>query len=596
MFKNKLVFKITLGYTLITLISLLIVSLLFINMFRENTFQNKEANMVNMGREIAKVAAPYLSQGNSLTGYKGFMELLDSFANARVWLVNRNGDALVMSKGEWYNIEESIPFTNTAAGNETIRKVINGQEVTMESTGIFYNEPMVTVGVPVYDAENKVLGGVFMHSPITGITGIIDKAFNYLIAGIILAILLSLLMGWVYSSIITKPLKLMNNAAIEMTRGNYKTRTDIRQNDEIGQLGSSLDLLSSKLDYTIDQLYQEKGKLNDIIASVSEGILAFDSNMNLINYNQALIKLFDYKQREDIERSVKEDLREQRLLEEFDSVINSGKSKMLTREWNIRKLKFILSPVKNNAGEIIGVVALIQDISESERLEQMRKEFVANVSHELRTPLTLIKGSVEALIDKAVTQPQEVEKYHHRILKEANGLERLVNDLMDLGRFQSGKFSLNFEKIEMKPLVLDTVNSFKTIVQSKGIEILFEAPENIPPVIADYDRLKQLLIIFLDNAVKYSNANTKIHIVMEVKEYVYVRIKDNGIGISKEDIPFVWERFYKVDKARSSPQMGTGLGLAIAKYLVDAHNGVMWLESELNAGTTVVLGLPYIKQ
>jgi two-component system sensor histidine kinase ResE len=538
----------------------------------------------------------HLSQGNNLTGYKGFMELLDSSANSRVWIIDKKGDILVMSKGEFCGGEEKAPLKIMTGENTTIEKVIGGQEIILEGKGMFYAEPMVTVGVPVYNANNEIAGGVFLHSPVKGITDTIDKAFLVLVAGIFLAILFSVLMGWVYSIIIAKPLKLMNNAAIEMTRGNYGIRTNVRQNDEIGQLSSSLDMLSSMLGFSIDQLFQEKGKLNDIIASISEGIIAFDTNMKLTNYNQSLLRLYGYSTATDISDSIKRDLDEQDLLGSFTEIIENGESRSLVREWSIYKLKYTLSPVKNNSDEITGVVAQIQDISESERLEKMRMDFVANVSHELRTPLTLIKGSIEALIDEAVTEVNEVKKYHNRIFNEASVLERLVNDLLDLSRLQSGKLSFDFDLTDICALVSDTVNSFRSIAQNKGIEIVFQAAENVPLIKSDYDRIKQLLIIFFDNAVKYSNQNTKIELSMEVKDYIFIKIKDGGIGIPKEDLPFVWERFYKVDKARSNPQHGTGLGLSIAKHIIEVHQGVIRLESELNTGTTVILGLPFVKE
>lgn len=596
MFKKKLVFKITFGYSLIVLISLLIVGLLFINLFREYSFQNKRDNLASRAREIAKVSEPYLAKDdNPITEYKGFLELLDSFVNSRVWITDNKGNILVISEGKFNKNYEQNRAHDLTGDNSSIQTVLSGQEVFLEEQGLFYTEPMITVGVPIINPDNKVNGTVFLHSPLRGITDTIDKAFLILIIGIFLALFLSVMMGVFYSSFVTKPLKLMNTAALEMTRGNYKVKTDVRQKDEIGQLSNSLDLLSSKLEFTIDQLFQEKSKLNDIISSISEGILAFDADMNMINSNQSLRTLFDIKRGADIEHFIGEILKKQDLLENFLAVIKTGQNRCLLLEWNIRKLKVTLSPIKNNQGVISGAVGLIQDISESERLEQMRKDFVANVSHELRTPLTLIKGSVETLIDEIVTETGEVRKYYHRILNETNGLERLVNDLMDLGRLQSGNFSLHLENIEMRSLVLDAINGFKRIAQKRGIEIIFEAPESLPLVFGDYDRLKQLIFIFLDNAVKYSYENSKVYVTMESKEYLYLKIKDSGIGIPKEDLPYVWERFYKVDKARSNPQLGTGLGLSIAKYLIDAHGGIVELESELHKGTTITVGIPYVK-
>lgn len=451
------------------------------------------------------------------------------------------------------------------------------------------------VGVPVFDSKNAVVGTVFLHSPIIGITDSIDRAFEILLIAILLAVILSGILSIFYISLITKPIKLINNAANEMTRGNYDVRTNIRQKDEIGQLGNSLDLLSLKLGYTIDQLFQEKSKLNDLITSISEGILAFDINMKLINYNQALVRLFEYNWNDSIEENINRDLQKYNLWDEFKAVVESGKGNSTIVEWNIRKLKFTLSPVMNNAGDIIGVVALIQDISESERLEQMRKEFITNVSHEFRPPLTVIRGSVEALIDGAVTNRETTDKFLKRILNESNGLERLVKDLLDLGKLQSGNFDLQHEKEDITEILTDVVKSLKPIADKKEIEIENDFKEDIPQVLGDYDRLRQLFVIFIYNAIKYSNKNTKIDVSVSAGDYIYVKVKDNGIGIPKEDMPHIWDRFYRVDKSRNQQETGTGLGLSIAKYLIEAHNGVIRVDSDLGKGTTVEIGLPYNK-
>lgn len=595
-FKRKIVYKITLGYVIIVLITLCAIGIFFITSFRDYTFKSKENNMQTRAKEIARVTEPYLIKKADISGYDNFMELLDSFSNARIWITDKNGNIITMSNGEFCTDQGSNECNLGASDREMISNVLSGENVIKEGYGTFYNEFMLTVGVPVKDDKGDIVGTVFLHSPVSGITSTVDRTFYFLMAAIIVALLLTGVLGVFYSSLITKPIKTMNKSAMEMTRGNYDIRTNIRQKDEIGQLGNSLDLLASKLGYTIDQLFQERNKLNDVITSISEGILAFDVNMKLINHNQALIKLFEYNYNDSVEDNVKRDLQEHGLWDEFKTVVDRGKGSTVVVDWNIRKLKFTLSPVKNNTGEIIGVVALIQDISESERLEQMRREFVTNVSHEFRTPLTLIRGSVEALIDATVTDGDTVKKYHTRIFNEAKGLERLVKDLLDLGKLQTGKFDLQLEKVDIIQLLADVSRSIKPIADKKGIVIENSFKEGIPPVIGDYDRLRQLFVIFIDNAIKYSNENTNIHISAGVSGYVYVKIRDNGIGIPKEDLPYIWDRFYKVDKSRSRPESGTGLGLSIARYLIEAHKGIVRVESEMGKGTTIEVGLPFEKE
>jgi two-component system sensor histidine kinase ResE len=593
MFKKTLVIKIIFGYSLIILASLLVVGLLFISIFRGYVFQNKITDLKNKANQVAMVSRLHLTENRNTNEYDFLIELLDSFVDARVWITDKNGNIISMSQGKFCNSTKKLSLNNMTGDATIIEKVLAGQVVIHEGQCLCYNEPMITVGVPVSSESHQLVGSVFLHSPVTGINETINKALLFLFTGIISTLLLSVLIGAFYSMFITKPLQLMNTAALEMAKGNYAIRTGIRQKDEIGQLSNSLDSLAAELESAIDALFQEKGKLSDIIASISEGILAFDLNLNLLNFNQSLMNLCGYHPDVKIAEKVRQDLAATGILNEFKDVIESGTIKNFVYDWHTLKLKFIISPVKNNGGEITGVVALIQDISESVRLEQMRKDFVANVSHEFRTPLTLIKGSVESLIDRVVTKPGEVKRYYYRILKETNGLESLVKDLLDLNRLQEGKLVLQLEKLDVNTLITDIINSFNLILKHKKMKIVFTANGNLPPVTGDYDKLRQLLIIFIDNAIKYSPDNTTICISGEVKEYVYLKIADQGIGIPKEEIPFIWERFYKVEKSHCHSQPGTGLGLAIAKYLIEAHKATAWIESEAGNGTIVTLGLPF---
>jgi two-component system sensor histidine kinase ResE len=239
---------------------------------------------------------------------------------------------------------------------------------------------------------------------------------------------------------------------------------------------------------------------------------------------------------------------------------------------------------------VTGSVALVRDISESSRLEQLRKDFVANVSHEFRTPLTVIKGSLEALVDGTVDTPENMSHFHNRMLSEVKSLERLVGDLLELSRLQSGKISINKERVHMPNLLLDTIRSLQTVADKKEIQINYIGPESAPAVIGDYDRLRQLFVIFLDNAVKYSPFNTTIAVNLFQKDILEITIADQGYGIPKEELPYVWDRFYKSDKSRTST--GTGLGLAIAKHLVQLHNGDVSIQSDIGIGTTVTVKLP----
>jgi len=235
---------------------------------------------------------------------------------------------------------------------------------------------------------------------------------------------------------------------------------------------------------------------------------------------------------------------------------------------------------------------LVQDISKSERLEQLRRDFVANVSHEFRTPLTVIRGSLEAMVDGTVQNSDEINRYHQRMLSETRSLERLVEDLLELSRLQSGKITMNKEKLHIPNLLEDAVKSLQTIAEKKGIKIEYLSEQDIPPFWGDYDRLRQLFVIFLDNAVKYSPENTKVSVETSLFEIntLSIIIRDQGYGIAADELTHIWDRFYKIDKSRNG--RGTGLGLAIAKHLIELHDALVSVQSELKKGTVIEIKLP----
>jgi signal transduction histidine kinase len=458
----------------------MIVGGFFIKLFKDYSYREKEINMLSRAREITKITAPYLATNVKATEYHRFIELLDSFSNARVWVTDANGDMVYMSHQQQCRRSGPNVCIGQNADRDLIEIVLQGKEVIKERYSNFYNEPMIVVGTPIYN-HAQILGAVFLHAPIIGITATMNRAYQVLLLAILVAIALIGVLGIFYSRQITKPLHRMNITALEMAEGNYAVRTNIKQQDEVGQLSSSIDYLASKLGATISEL---------------------------------------------------------------------------------------------------------------ERLEQMRKDLISNVSHEFRTPLTLIRGSVETLIDRAVTDQNEVQKQYQRIFQETKGLERLVNDLLDVSRLQSGKFDLQLEDLDLGALVAEVATNVREIAAKKQIVIVTEIQGNIPPVPGDYYRLRQLLVIFLDNAIKYSDNDTKIRIALRFDQTVIITIQDQGMGIPPEELPYIWERFYKVDKARVKTNSGAGLGLTIAKYLIEAHHGSVTVVSRLGEGTTIEIKLP----
>jgi len=606
MFKNRIAFKLTAGFVVIVLISMLAIGLFFIQMFRQYAFDSRETTMLASARSISLVVAEYMQTNGTnppgpnspMRGFGGYMRSLDTLTEAKVWITDGQGNlSLISEMGQGMgigsgsgmgNLKSSEPLPREA--ENVIQEVLKGKESVSESFSSVYNESTLTVGVPIVDLNHKNIGSVLLHSPVTGVTETLSRAVSILALSLLAALFLAVGLGIFYSLLFTRPLKAMNRTALEITRGNYSARTGVDRKDELGQLGNSIDSLASELGSTINQLFQEKGKLKDILSSISEGIVAFDQSLKLVSVNSALSEIMN---RPDpyLNEDVKKDLNHLEVEAQLIKVMEEKKSLRMVKDWLGKKLMFTFSPIVDNLGAVTGSVALVQDISESARLEQLRRDFVANVSHEFRTPLTVIRGSLEALVDGTVAKSEDVQRYQQRMLSETRVLERLVGDLLELSRLQSGKITINKESLHIPSLLSDAVKSLQTIAETKGITIEYQPKQEATPLLGDYDRLRQLFVIFLDNAIKYSPKNTKVFV--ETKDLgmntLSVIICDQGYGIAADQLTHIWDRFYKVDNSRNSK--GTGLGLAIAKHLIELHDGKVSVQSEVGKGTIVEIKL-----
>jgi signal transduction histidine kinase len=591
MFKRNITFKLTIGFLSIVLISTLFIGVIALNIFKNNIYEVKKNNMKNHAIAISETIKPYV--GNSLNNedFVKMIHLINDIDNAKIWILNTDGSIITASDTDNY-----IKYINdseiTDLYNDINSKVLDGAEAYDEGYNSYYNEEMMTVAVPIKE-NNKIIGAVIINSGISDLSNSMDKFFISLLLAVLGETVLVGVLGYYFSRNISRPIKKINSSALELARGHYGIKTNIYQKDEIGELSNSFDLLSLKLKHTINELFEEKNKLSNIITSMSEGILALDRSSHIININEAATNLLSYKRVEDNTEVIKK-LSDLDIIRELNSAIAVNEKKSIIKEHEGKILEFSISLIKSNLNEIIGGVILIQDISEKEKLEQMRKDFISNVSHEFRTPLTVIKGNLESIVD-GMTKPEHVADTCITLIKETNRLERMVKDLLNLSKLESGKLEIDFNELDVNMLINDTMRSLRLLIRNKETDLQLSLEKNLPTLLSDYDKLKQLIIIFLDNAIKFSENKG----VLKVTTYkdsknIFIAIKDNGIGIPKDEIQYLGEKFYKADKTRNANAGGTGLGLSIAKRLVKVLNGNVSIESDLGKGTTITISFSIV--
>ncbi|OQX86459.1 MAG: phosphate regulon sensor histidine kinase PhoR [Candidatus Omnitrophica bacterium 4484_70.2] len=445
--------------------------------------------------------------------------------------------------------------------------------------------------------KNKIAGKLFLSYAVIAISCAgLGSLFGLNFGTMLVALFFALVLGFMEAGMITKPLEKIRGLINDVAKGNFSRQIDIPSNDEIGQLAQSFNQMVGKLKRRIETILEDKNQLDAVLASVIEGVVAIDRNEKIILFNSALQKLFNLKREKVIGRffwevirnnelnSLLKEVREKRKLEKKELTLFFPQGEKI---FQVHAL-----PIKGE-NVVSGVVAVLHDITELKRLERMRIEFVANVSHELRTPLTSIKGFVETLKDGAIDDPKNSRRFLSIIEAHTERLNNLINDLLELSKIESKEIKMKFQSVNLRELVDGVVSNFKGAIEQKGHKVVIEIPFDFTQVEVDLEKIEQVFINLLDNAIKFTPQGGKICIkATDRGKDVEIEISDTGIGIPKEDLQRVFERFYRVDKARSRELGGTGLGLSIVKHIVQAHRGTVDVESQIGKGSRFFFTLP----
>lgn len=419
-----------------------------------------------------------------------------------------------------------------------------------------------------------------------------------------IAFLISLALSVWLAHSITKPLSDIVTAARQFSPGYHPFHIKTAARDEIGLLAATLNQMADHLHTKIDELSEDRAQLLAVLTSMVEGVMVLDPRGHVLQMNPALERMFGISRVEARGRPCVELFRHQQL---NDLVTTILRTRALHEDEIVlpltgRCLQIEASPAGGERDNEACVVLVFHDITELRRLEKIRKDFVANVSHELRTPLTSIKGYVEALLDGAKDDPAASAKFLDIILKQSDRLNLIIEDLLELSKIESGRVSLKEEPLMLRSVIDRTLSMIKPIADKKRHRLMTTIEPSLPPIAGDEDRLVQVLTNLLDNAIKYTPAGGTITVTAKPVSAVRnaeqpegsidLSVADTGIGIPEQDRPRVFERFYRVDKARSRELGGTGLGLAIVKHIVEGHGGHVWVEANHPQGSRFVVRLP----
>ncbi|HEY9577356.1 MAG TPA: ATP-binding protein [Pseudobacillus sp.] len=580
------------GKLWMTILLLVSFVLFFLTILLLEFFENYHTNEVE--RELSdtavKISKVISDHENKKTGMEVAWELVDKPVHV-----------IIAENRETFHYSPNDPAPNRlkkseVVNNPTLSRVFTDKkrvkaELEVDEAGRSNrHENSIAIAVPL-EMNKGEDGAVIIYQSLEVIKETSHQTTKLILLAAGIAIFLTTIFAFFLSTRITAPLRKMREAANELTKGNFDTTVPILTTDEIGALATSFNQMAKQLNHNIHALNQEKEQLASILSSMADGVMTFNRDGTILITNppaERFLQNWYYEVGRENPKQTMPSLVEELLKE----AVQTETEKIGEFSVQGRSYVVIVSPLYNGKA-VRGAVAVVRDMTEERRLDKLRKDFVANVSHELRTPISMLQGYSEAIIDDIAATEEEKREMARIIYDESLRIGRLVNELLDLARMEAGHISLNLEEIDFPAFIRRVTDKFQGIAKEKHIDLKWQIPSEKVLIKLDPDRIEQVLTNLIDNALRHTPEYGFVKVSYEWQtDGHHVSVQDSGAGISEEDLPFVFERFYKGDKARTRGRSGTGLGLSIAKNIISAHNGSIKVQSKLGQGTIFSFRLP----
>ncbi|MFD0682313.1 MULTISPECIES: cell wall metabolism sensor histidine kinase WalK [unclassified Paenibacillus] len=586
-------------YVLLILIAMQFIGVYFIRTL-ESYFKTDFIDSHNKQAQLlAQFVEPYLSvnsEENKGEPRKTYSDLNDvvnnlfAISNAEIQVIDANG--LVLSTS-MVSHQAIVGQKNTQTEvNRALQGIKDNQRMFTDFDGM----RKMIIAKPIGSGV-KVNGAVYIIASMEELYNTMNRINQFLLTGTLFALGLTVVLGVMLSATITNPIKAITRQATAVAEGRFNAQVPVLGRDEIGQLGQTFNFMMERLKDALSLNEEEKERLASILSNMNDGLIATDDDGKVIVINRRAKQILQLNEDTTLGKPLPLVLgitrEEMRKLEigEYPSLLlrfDHDEEEQLS-------VKLTFTTIYSKGKGSAGTIAVLQDVTDQEKLEESRREFVANVSHELRTPLTTIKSYLEALEDGALEDPQLSAKFVSVTRNETERMIRLVTDLLQLSRLDSRQAVISRELTDVAEMLDEVADRFSFQLEQRSIDIAIQVAPEVGEIVLDRDRIDQVLDNLVSNAIKYTADSGLISIGAHRLEpqLLEISVQDNGMGIPKKDLSRIFERFYRVDKARSRSMGGTGLGLSIAREIVRAHGGTIMLESELGQGTRVTFTLPY---
>jgi two-component system phosphate regulon sensor histidine kinase PhoR len=558
----------------------------FLGVYITSSARNTQINhlklqLVNEAELVANISASSFADPAQQVNLNVVAQTIGAEINTRITFIALDGTVL----GD--NDQTAASMENHATRPEVQAALAGniGQDTRYSTT---LREYMMYAAVPVLSQGQKI-GVARVALPLTTVESSVNSEVLTIITAVVIAAILFILIAALIARMITKPVRQITKAAVGITAGNLGQQIEIRTNDEIGRLAHAFNEMSQNLKTTIAAIVDERSNLATVLTNLTDGVVMTDAEEKLLLTNPAAERLFNFKKENVNGHPLIEAVHDYEIDEIVKKCLSTTHEQTAQLETNGRFIRVIAVPI--TTGRSYSTLVLFQDLTELRNLQTMRRELIGNISHDLRTPIAGIKAMVETLQDTAIDDKQVALDFLTRINGEVDRLTQMVTELTELSHIETGKAELRRVPTNLNYLIEEVVGQMRPQAESKPVTITTDFNSNLPVIKVDKDRIRQTLTNLVHNAIKFNNPGGKVTITTTFhNESAIVSMSDTGIGISKEDLPHIFERFYKADKARS--QGGSGLGLAIAKHTIQAHGGNISVKSEEGKGTTITFDLP----
>ena len=575
--------RITIWFVLLVLVSMAILGAYLTNSVRNNQLGSLRSQLENEAKITVEASLPGFVGQDKRGNLDVLAKKLGDQIGARVTIIALDGTVVGDSD------EDPSVMENHATRPEVRDALASGfGESTRYSTTL--GKKMMYVAVPITD-KGEVLGTARVALPLTQVESSVNRVIISIVIAMAITAVLVILVAWLIARMTTRPIRELTKVSQKIASGEFGHRISVGTKDESGQLAHAFNEMSVNLKRLVETISEDRARLTSILDNMADSIIMVDIEGNIILANKATERLLGVKNENMTAKPLIEAVRDYELNDILKLCLKTGQEQATQFESGTsnRFLRAIAIPITDDRPS--GALVLVQDLTELRGLQTMRRELVGNISHEFRTPLAGIKAMVETLQDSAIDDRETARDFLSRILAEVDRLTQMVAELTELSRIETGRVELILEPVNLNLLVEQVIIQFKPQVERQQLYFQKELAGDLPVVQADKERIRQAIGNLIHNDIKFNRSGGSIRAVTRIFEgSAIVEIADTGIGIAKDDLPRIFERFYKADRSRAG--QGTGMGLAIAKHVVEAHGGQIWAESEEGKGSTFSFSLP----